>query len=113
MATTVVPWVMASRSAGSIIGASGSSDARRSSSRKFGPGSSSARKRGAAMAQGTLSSAGQVLGRPPQPLGVLAELADALVAVQAEQAPEAPRHVAVVDVQRRLAFRSLTADRAH
>src|SRR3712207_6283502 len=112
MATTVVPWVMAARSAASITGTPGRSDDRRSSSRKFGPGSSSPRKRGAAMAQGTLSSAGQVVGCPPEPLWVLPELADALVAVQAEQAADAPGLVAVVDVHRRQPLRPLAADRA-
>src|SRR5918998_1115264 len=111
MATTVVPWV---NSCGAMPrGKSpqrGSPPARRSTSRKDGPGSSSARKVGSVIEP---EATGWLLPCPPGSRYALAEIADrgveqrdvvaeqsqALIAPAADDAADRPGVVAVVEVQ--------------
>src|ERR687893_1049773 len=124
MATTVVPWV---NSCGAMPrGRSpqrGSPPARRSTSRKDGPGSSSARKVGSVIEP---EATGWLLPCRPGSRYALAEIADgcveqpdvvaeqsqALVAPATEDAADRPCVVAVVEVQARGPLGPLAADGA-
>src|ERR671917_1844154 len=124
MATTVVPWV---NSCGAMPrGRSpqrGSPPARRSTSRKDGPGSSSARKVGSVIEReatgwllpcrpGARYALAEIADGGVEQRGIVAEQSQALIAPATQDAADRPRVVAVVEVQAGRALGPPTADGA-